>query len=328
MNLTITDNSNQKIQGKSLKEHLTTGLNDIEAKSPTHAAPLFQTAETDKVEIEITAGDEAQREGKKVKVGYKITQDKYNKLKSDGIKELVESTIFEIKNAVNSGRYDTEETAIKNGTKTLMAYGEAYSDIESESCLVVKQILTEAKDDYTPSEWGKKLLEKYKNDSDLNGVKSTTRTSEHVPGANDYMALYTPQLYAFEYIKKMGGAKLRTDVINKAITSIKFTPTAQLPKTITTEDVYTKMVKENLMGFDLKLGTKNSNWNTALYHFFIDILAHLSGLNVPSKGTWSVTWQGTAAGWAFTNEMKQQARKNQTDTVLVTMKQRMLAWSP
>jgi len=330
MNLNITDNSNKSIDGKSLKEHLTTGLNDIEAKSPTHAVTLFQKAKDEGVEIEITTSNEAHREGKNVKVGYRIILDRYGKTKSDGIKELVESTIFEIKNAINSQRYDAETTAIENGTKTLMAYGTAYSDIESESCLVVKQILSEAgKNGYTASaDWGKKLLDKYKNDSDLSGVKSTTRTSPHVPGAADYMALFTPEMYAFEYIMKTSGFKsLRTDVIDKAIASIHFTPTGKMREEITTEWVYNKMVSENLMPYDLKRGMKIGNWNTALYHFFIDILTHLSNLTVPTKGTWSVTWRGTAAGWAFTDKMKEKARKNQTNSVLATMKQRISAWS-
>lgn len=337
MNLTITDNSNISIEGKSLGEHLTTGLNNIESKSPTHATALFQTAETGNVEIEVVSAQDvtgAHATGNKVSLSTDviyIDNIPANGLKADGIKELVESSLFEIKNAINAQRYDLETAAIKNGTKTLKAYGEAYSDIESESCWVVKKILTEAEqNDYTAStDWGKKLLTKYQGASSLNEAKAITSTSPHKPGANNYFALNTPEMYAFEYVLNLGNQqKVLNSLIDKAVKQIRYAPMGGVVKTYKVRDIW-NTIRGRFYGqpHDKITDGSGGDYCTTFYHFFIDVLDYLTGLGFGQKGTWMVTWTGgSAQGWQFSNAMKRHTKKQEADSALKFIKDSIPTW--
>jgi len=336
MNLTITDKTNEPISGKSLGQHLKEGLVGFE-QTTNHAGNLITAAEQAGVEIEIVSaadGTGGHASGQKVSLPANViykNETPAQGLKADGIKELVESCLFEIKNALNSQRYGNLKTQIENGTITLKAYGTGYSDIETESCWVVNQILSEAKQhNYIPSaNWGAKLLTKYQGASSLNAAKGITSTSPHKPGADNYFALNTPEVYAFEYVLNLGNQqKILRKLISKAVPQIRYAPMGQPPQTYTNNNVFDRIRNSDFYGTThANITSGVGDWCVTFYHFFIDVLDYLTGLGFGQKGTWMVTWTGgSSQGWQFSNAMKQYARKQAADSALNFIKSRIPYW--
>lgn len=301
MPLTVTDTSAKTVGNppQSLGVALRAELDQFNAGSAT-AAALFVAALNVPVTVKIVAGGSATggvASKTNVTMGSKLVFGGADTAKPDGLKELVESTIFEIQNALNMPGFDLLKSQFEAGQLTLIGYGRAKADLESQSTWAVSQILSE-RVGYVSSAWGTKQKSETAGKTQSvfqNGFAASPHDSQKQD--TDHHSLPTAEMYSFEAVSSMARNKI-AKLLNGAVSGSKAT----------------KTVKDFIKGLDNKLYSGNTQ-NTApefYYSYAIDRIAKLA-----TEG-WTITWTGNvAANWSFTAGMKKCLNANAAAKTLI-----------
>lgn len=298
MALTITDTSKSSVtvpSGMALKDYLDAKLHEFSNNSSAANALLTPIFNGDyKIEIRAAGGTAAS--GRKVNVDVNETIFDKGTQKQDGLKECVESTVFELVNAKNSTHFLTLDTQLKAGTLCLSDYGDQRGDFEAEASWTVAMILRELAQSalqYSPSEWGRKQVDSAANylGGGLPAYEPAFRLVPHVAGrpANDKMGLPTAQFYAFNGAVTLGGmgdlngldvpAQLRIGGIRYSMK---------------------KIVKTAVGPWAINISTHNAANALAAYRA---VTEYLAGNPAGCLVTWQV--MNASARWTFSNAMKQ-----------------------
>lgn len=302
MPLTITDTSGKTVgtPPQTLGAALLVELNAFNAESAT-ARGLFTAAIQVPVTVKIVAGGSATggvASRDNVTMGSKLVFDNSGTAKADGLKELAESTMFEVQNALNMPAYDLLKSQFEAGGQlTLIAYGRQKADLESMSTWTVSQILGE-RTGYVSSAWGTKQQNETANKTlmQFQGDFATSAHDSKKPDT-DHHSLSTAEMYSFEAVSSMARNKV-AKLLNGAVRGSKGP----------------QMIANFIKSLDNRLYS-GSTQNTApefYYSYAVDRIAKLA-----TEG-WTLTWTGNvAADWSFTPAMKKCLKANEAARKLI-----------
>jgi hypothetical protein len=300
----ITDQSGVKVANKPVSDLMRETFTLFEQHSVS-AQQFFATAihATHNVTVTIVKGGTATggaAAGSAVTVDTNKTMfTKTMQTKPDGAKELAESTIFEIQNAINSAHFAAADTDFSTRILPLRRYGTRMAVLESESTWMVSTILQEVGNNYVPSAWGNGQIAATMGHMTLGTftpafVVAPHSTAQEAQGTK--YCLPTEEMYAYQKISDMKSTgKVEAALINAA--------------TVTKAGVMGKATKEVLQKIRRQLDgkftflTSGQPHLTRYYHVVVDLFAHLA-----TQPTWTVAWGGAgapaAADWEFSAAMK------------------------
>ncbi len=299
----ITDNSGLKEGNETLEEFMTTTFTLFETHSAA-ARQFFATAinPTHDVKVAIEKGGTATGGAA---VGTNVTMDTSKcvftatrQRKPDGAKELVESTIFEIQNAINSAQRGALDTQFLAGTLALRQYGTQYAEIESESTWIVSKILQEVGTNYDPSDWGRDQIDETSGHTVLQTFTPAFVIAPHSSSPRAHgtkFSLPSGEMYAYQKINELKSyQKIEAALIKAAV----ITKTGSPGKG--TKEVMEKIKSRTSAPpfSNLRFGQPQL---TIFYHVVIELFKHLA-----TQQGWQVVW-GAGAGaadWEFSTAMK------------------------
>lgn len=201
-----------------------------------------------------------------------------------GLREFVESTIFELTNASNADAFRALDTGLVNG-KAVLAYGREKANLEAQASWAVSAILQQ-RSGYEPSDWGKKQIKECSRSSTLDGFSETFRKAAHDSTGTGAASLSSAEYYAFNGAYKVGGAKSAFDRQFDAL-SVK-------GKKVTIEQLKNKLTTVKSADFN-----SMNMASVKLYHVVVDVL-----LSPPAELKVELKWRGTASDRAFSDAMK------------------------
>lgn len=229
------------------------------------------------------------------------------------VEEVVESALFEIKNAVNRTHRDNVTMPLKD---RCLHFGNEFSRIEAESTFTIATILKErsvSTPNYTPSIWGGKQVNAVGNKS-LTAFQPVFMADVHDPNGIGTLLLKSKHLYAHDRIPKMYNAR---NCLRKMVT------------------IGHRAMGGQPTSSDQKFGTGDANTTfngfktlTAdQYQLFIWLIYAI--LAIEQERNWTVAWKdslSTALYLDFVDDVVRRVGAVQKDpTKIQTIKQKIMA---
>lgn len=286
--LKIVDETGKTVEGKSLENYLREELTAFEASSGAGAA-LLTAVLSGGDEYTVTIKREAPTATAEKRVTINPAETHINDAsKLADLKEFVESTIFELTNAVNSAAFAALEKGLLDGSKPLMTYGTEKAEREAEASWNVYQLLSN-RTGYIPSTWGQKQIDACKGHDSLESFKAFFKTQPHENGApaNTAAGLPSQEYYAFNGAYTLGGTSKKLDNHFSNILHKKSTG-----KRVSLHKLMGTLPGSNMIN---KMNIKSVTY----YHVVIDLL------NTHPELT--VTWKSPYKNYRFSDAMKRVA---------------------
>jgi hypothetical protein len=250
---------------------------------------------------------------KTVTVSLNETLDKANQPSTDaGLKELVESAIFEMNNATRSDQFAQLDQNFPNAL-TLTAFGQGRANIEAESTWVVYEILTQMQGvphNYVPSAWGQGQVNDVQQSGAVNLIayQPLFRVKRHdtaaAPGSSKW--LHSEEMYAYQKI---------LDTKDNDLFAL-LDAVARVTKLAGGKRISTKKLRDDGLSMqNQQKTTEREKGRAVLYSAAIKLFGEM-GIH-PHTNTWQVNLlRGALAGnWAFTAEMDQVANTTNVDFI-------------
>jgi hypothetical protein len=223
----------------------------------------------------------------------------------DGLKEMIDSAIFELTNAKNHVAVTANEANLLLGTLPIRTYGTVKATIEAEATWNVAHINAELQhsQQYVPSQYGLDSIAHVGNYANLGLYTPHFLGSAHnprKPGTVD--GLHSEEMYAFRgaviLATKDNGRLL--DVVFNALSKTPTPPTIppQRPPPVAPRRILLhKLGQEALKGDWSKVNTTDEVSAGKWFHVLIECLTTHQDLTVTFH-------HGVKANWEFTNAMK------------------------
>jgi len=215
------------------------------------------------------------------------------------LKELSETALFEIKNAVNYSSYGAADKKLNYNMWTILEYGYEMAIRECPSSIALFNILTALAGRYTPSSFGQGHITK----NQLAATTSTTiekifADSKHVASATTGSdSLKSKHLYSYDALERVGqnfssaGAKIK-----KITTSIKTNSGAVVDTN--SEDFRTKILADFSTSY-----TPTKKDYAQLKKALVSYILALDKLATTTP-TWQISWSGSGSDWvSFAREV-------------------------
>jgi hypothetical protein len=297
---------NSKNEDKDLDWWLTEGLLAAVANSAAGNMLLTPILDSKDYEVVIKDGGKTATQGKRVTINIANVHGK-DATTGDDLKEMIESTIFELVNAKNSAAYAKLETDLEAGRLPIMDYGTTKANTEAESSWTVGLILKQrmaSGEEYVPSEWGRKQITACTGKANLAAFQKYFRELPHATGsdATPPERLRTEWFYAYN-----GGVTLAYKDSNKALDKC---CTVTVIKVGAQKGKKISLKKLGNVALAAKFNDVNSSKALAcarFYHVLMEVITTHSSVKVDFTA-------GAKANWAFNDDMKECA-VDTSDTV-------------
>lgn len=257
------------------------------------AEDIIDTASNNFLKIEVKNGTGTCRALSKSKVELDWTDCHQN------IKELTETALFEINNAVNYGSYGAAGKKLKGNIWSLLKYGYEMAIRESPSSVTLYTILVSLGSSYTPSAFGRGHMEK-----NQLAAASTTTTIEKIFADSKQVktatigsdSLKSRHLYAYDAMEQIGqnfssaGAKIK-----KITQSIRTSGGTDV-------NLNSSEFRDDILKYFSNQYTPTRKDYDQLKKAIVSYILALQKL-IQDK-SWTITWNGNGAEWVtFANEV-------------------------
>ncbi len=285
------------VAGKKYDVHLTEGLKAMAAESAAASTLLGGTNLTANYQIVIADGKDVPTATFGTRVTVNLDETKASKATDvNGLKELIESTLFELTNAKNDAAFKALEKSLKEGKLPILGatgYGVSKAKYEAEASWTVCEILKQRKESgYTPSVWGTKQLLAAAGKSSLAAFQEYFRTQPHSAGApnNTPMKLPSQEFYAYN------GAVTVAGFNNNKVMDMAF-KVKKAGADISIKEIGSTALGASGEGSMASVGQTNPDFAARYYHVFFGLLTSTPGVVVTYTA-------GKAKDWEFTSAMK------------------------